>query len=285
MEGNDGSTFYHPPLNVTKNRIIPFIQRGLTVTLVLGVPNPETIHTGKVIGNGQLSKVSKHVERLSQSLSQYAPYQTDDCDPVGCVTGIMVDYEPTSNYTLAHVHAYSSFLSKLGRELYLHGNLQLDMCISNWGILQYYGEYVHTTTNQITGMMSMGSTYYGRNITSNMETIHEEIQQGISPDCSCSSHNSNNDRHLRSKRCHQLRVGIGSTNAIWQKWDYQWTPSKLRKFIHFLNANHIHHIAVWRTDIDSINATDGTTQWLCDEITSFLSTNSHNQSGSLVAVD
>ena len=88
----------------------------------------------------------------------------------------------------------------------------------------------------------MGATYYGKNISKNEWWVSQEIEEGVSFD--------------------QLRTGIGSTNRIYQKWDYQWTEAKLDNFTSWLRAQGVRHLDVWRTDLDALNATDGTEDWV-----------------------
>ena len=46
----------------------------------------------------------------------------------------MIDYEPQSNYSLAHAEAYAAFVKSLASAL--HANDQtLEMCVSSWSIL------------------------------------------------------------------------------------------------------------------------------------------------------
>ena len=53
----------------------------------------------------------------------------------------------------------------------------------------------------VDGMMSMASTYFGTNLSSNEMWVQKELDDDVSLE--------------------QLRVGIGSTNAIFSKWDYK----------------------------------------------------------------
>jgi hypothetical protein len=238
----DGA-FRHPPFRTTLSRIRPFLQRNLTVSLALYV-HQSAIQSGCAISNPNgISAVAAHAARLN------------------VVTSLMVDYEPSTNYTPAHVNAYATFLEELAKELRKHNNnnstnsydnennrgCQLDMCVSNWGILDRYGVY---SAAAVDGMMSMSSTYYGSNIALNEKNVLSEIVQNVS--------------------FRQLRVGIGSTNSIFFKWDYQWTPAKFDQFLDFLKTVRVRHIDIWRTDISTLNATNGTVPWVYDGIANFL---------------
>ena len=69
------------------------------------------------------------------------------------------------------------------------------MCVSSWSILTEFGIYSNTGVDQ---MMSMASTYFGRDVNKNKEWVSKELAAGVS--------------------LSQLHVGIGSTNYITQKW-------------------------------------------------------------------
>ena len=56
------------------------------------------------------------------------------------VTGIMIDYEPASDYTLQHAQKYASFAKALATALHEEG-IQLGMDLAQWGILGYFDVY------------------------------------------------------------------------------------------------------------------------------------------------
>ena len=60
------------------------------------------------------------------------------------LTGLMLDYEPRTNYTAAHERAYASLIKALATELHQHG-LELDICISDWSILTSFGLCKYTS--------------------------------------------------------------------------------------------------------------------------------------------
>lgn len=162
------------------------------------------------------------------------------------ITSLMVDYEPTTEITHAHAQAYAAFLTVLGEALHSKG-VQLGMCISSWSILTEFGLYAATGVDQ---MMSMASTYFGSNITANEAWVTKELAQGMSLD--------------------QLAVGFGSTNSITQKWDYNWTQPEFESFMSFLASQKVLTIDMWRTDIDTLNATAGTEHWIYDSLANFI---------------
>jgi hypothetical protein len=108
------------------------------------------------------------------------------------LTGLMLDYEPRTNYTEAHERAYASLIKALGAGLHQHG-LELDICISDWSILTSFELYAATGVDR---MMSMGSTYSGLNVTRDKGWVIAEQAAGVSGT--------------------QLAVGIGSMRSACQ---------------------------------------------------------------------
>ena len=56
--------------------------------------------------------------------------------------------------------------------------------------------------------------------------------------------------------------------------NYEWTEDGFKSFLSWLENQNIQNIDIWRTDIDTLNATNGTAQWIYNGIESFLSTGS-----------
>lgn len=162
------------------------------------------------------------------------------------VNSLIIDYEPRSHITLEHARAYATLIAVLADELHRRGPT-LEICVSSWSILTQFGLYAATGVD---GMMSMASTYFGTNLSRNEDWVQRELRSGVS--------------------LQQLRVGIGSTNHIHQKWNYNWTEARLRAFVDWLIARRIRHLDVWRTDIDALNATNGTEPWVYDTVRHFL---------------
>ena len=115
----------------------------------------------------------------------------------------------------------------MATELHKHG-VKLGMCVSSWSILTEFGLYASTGVD---AMMSMASTYFGANITRDEEWVAKELAAGVS---------------LR-----QLHVGIGSTNSVYQKWDYKWTETGFQSFVDKLNSGGVQHIDIWRGRIST----------------------------------
>jgi len=83
--------------------------------------------------------------------------------------GLMFDYEPNINYTIKHARLTADFLDALASKMHAHGK-ELDFCISDWGILKYYGVY---NTTKVDYFATMGMTYYGTNVQRNIKNINE----------------------------------------------------------------------------------------------------------------
>ena len=163
------------------------------------------------------------------------------------LTSLMVDYEPRTNISRAHAEAYAAFVTSLAKALHSR-NCKLEMCVSSWSILTEFSLYSKTGVD---GMMSMAATYKGTNVSVNEGWVAEELLlEGVSRD--------------------QCRVGIGSTNSMYQKWDYNWTQTRLHSFVAYLVTHGVRHLDVWRTDIDALNATNGTDDWVYDTTAKFL---------------
>jgi hypothetical protein len=128
------------------------------------------------------------------------------------LTSLMLDYEPKANVTALHAAQYAAFVRDLAAALHAVG-VDLEMCVSSWGILTNFSLYASTGVD---GMMSMASTYYGKSVTGNEGWVRKEQSGGVSPS--------------------QLRVGVGTTNAVYQKWDYAWTEAGFRSFLGWAKA-------------------------------------------------
>ena len=213
VSGN--GTFVSPPPQDVASSLLSFVARSLTVSVALGL-NQSAVESGAALKAVDAAAAAADAANL---------------------TSLMIDYEPASNYTHEHAEAYAAFVSSLASALHARGRT-LDICVSSWNILTEFGLYAK---NGVDGMMSMASTYFGTNVSSNEEWVRKELADGVS--------------------LAQLRVGIGSTNAIFSKWDYNWTESRLTAFVGWLEAQGVLHIDLWRTDIDGVNATNGTAAW------------------------
>ena len=151
------------------------------------------------------------------------------------VTGIVMDYEPTTNYTRAHVDAYAAFLDALAKAVRGQGG-KLGMDVSSWGILQYYGSYAGVDGG-LDLYTSMGSTYSGQDVAGNEKRVRAMLDQGLP--------------------LATLGIGIGSVveNQTHAMKDYGWDPAKLGDFLAFLDVAGVREVDVWPADLDSYDVT------------------------------
>ena len=223
-------TFTAPHVDSLRARTAPLLALGLTVGVALGLEQ-SAVEDGAALRAVPAATAAARAANLSS---------------------LIIDYEPRTDVTHAHAVAYARFVTALARALHADGNgsghrTTLEMCVSSWSILTEFELYAKTGVD---GMMSMASTYFGRSVSLNEGWVARELSDGVSLD--------------------QCRVGVGSTNAIHQKWDYQWTEAKLGTFVEWLTARGVRHLDVWRTDIDALNATNGTAPWLYQATARFL---------------
>ena len=170
------------------------------------------------------------------------------------VSGLMLDYEPSIEPAARPrmVKLYASYLKSLASSLHMVSK-EAGMCISSWGILDYYGEYADTSLDI---MMSMAGTYFGTNVSKNMYNVQQELAAGVS--------------------LKQISIGVGSmmTSSCRQRqrWNYNWTQARLSEFVAWAEHKGVESIDVWRADIDSPGGgTECTQQFYFDIIKAFLS--------------
>ena len=148
--------------------------------------------------------------------------------------GFIVDYEPTSNYTVQHAHAYAAFLTALGGALHARGKT-LGFDTAGWGILDFWSEYRSTGVDIFT---SMTPTYKGNDITESQAFVLKQISDGIP--------------------LGHIAAGIGTmlVDGEAPKWNYNWTSARLQTFTTWLSDTaHVSQIDFWRCDIDSYQTT------------------------------
>jgi len=78
--------------------------------------------------------------------------------------GVMVNYEPTVEYTKEHANTVAKFLNILSKKLHQY-KLEVGFCISDWGILKYWRIY-HKT--EVDYFATMDMTYNGGNVNRNI---------------------------------------------------------------------------------------------------------------------
>lgn len=167
------------------------------------------------------------------------------------LSGLMIDYEPRTNYTTAHEQAYASLITAFRVALHAHG-LTIDICVSDWSILgaDSFGLYARTGLDR---MMSMASTYSGLNVSHNQEYVRLEQAAGVSSS--------------------QLAVGVGSVSSTPHPSDpgYNWTEAALAAFVQWCEDRGVQSIDLWRADLNTLNPVDGTAPWVYKILANFLS--------------
>jgi hypothetical protein len=211
-----------------RSRFAPYWARGLTVTPALALSNAS-------VTSGNAKEHVAEVAALAQRLN---------------VSGFMLDFEPSTS-DAAWVRAYADYVAAFVAAM--HGvGLRAEMCVSGWGILDghalpnHEGYAIYAATGVDT-MQSMSSTYFGTNVTKNLNNVDTELRQGVS--------------------LAQLSAGIGT--QIDPRLDpacpavgpmgckipggqcYEWDEAKLRSFVGSLVERKVSTLTMWRADIDA----------------------------------
>jgi hypothetical protein len=149
------------------------------------------------------------------------------------LAGLIVDYEPSSDYSPAHAEAYGAFLGNLSAAI---APLRVGMDVAGWGILgpAFWPHYLQRGVSRFT---SMTPTYDASNVTANRVFVKAALS-ALPPG--------------------SYAAGIGSVLAPGPcKWNYQWTNATLAPFVQFLTEQSVEFLDVWRCDIDSPYDTKG----------------------------
>ena len=166
--------------------------------------------------------------------------------------GILVDYEPPSNYTRQHEESYAAFLHALSHAMHRVGK-QSGFCTSNWGILQawkiYRFTHVDIATSMVYGWVGDGTPLY--------DFVEGELAKGGMPRDS-------------------VGFGVGTT-VIPQRREavtnFNWTSETLLNFTEWLRlpSVNITRLDFWRTDIDFRWPANATEPWVFRAAADFLS--------------
>ena len=141
------------------------------------------------------------------------------------IDGVIVDYEPSHNYTADHVAAYASFLRELSVGLHEH-SMESACDLASWGILNKYSAYspAHTLMDFVT---TMSSWYQGDNITTLRQNTEQILAAGFEPGAV----------HLGvSNQCKAPNTTCG------------WTPAKTIEWMHYLEQRQLRGLDVWTPD-------------------------------------
>ena len=163
--------------------------------------------------------------------------------------GLIVDYEPASNFSGAHAAAYGAYLGALAAALAPLG-LAVGADIASWGILsrsfwpQYTGRGLATFT-------SMTPTYNADNVSADRAFVAQALQ-GLP----AGTYEAGLGTVLGSSPCPMV---------------YGWTADTLAPFVRWMGEQGVASLAVWRCDIDrSYPAPDPTAPWFFAALAEFL---------------
>ncbi|KAA0163140.1 hypothetical protein FNF31_02963 [Cafeteria roenbergensis] len=177
-------------------------------------------------------------------------------------TGLIVDYEPSTNYSQAHAEAYGRFLEGLGEALRnasaagagggSQREMRAGMDFAGWGILDqpFWHAYAAASLGRYT---SMSPTYSGADLLKD-EAFAKSALAGPLP-------------------AHAVAFGLGTeldSKCPPPKWQYHWTEAPLRKFLADLASRGALSVDLWRADIDGYCA-EGTAPWMLDAVRDFVS--------------
>ena len=168
------------------------------------------------------------------------------------LTGFIVDYEPTTNYTPAHAAAYAAFLKALCAALNA-GGLRCGMDVAGWSILspRFWPQYIEAGVQRFT---SMTPTYDATNVTQDREFVAQALAQ---------------------LPAGSYEAGLGSTlsDAKACPMQFAWTAETFSPFVAWMGGEGVDSLAVWRCDIDRPYPTpDPTAPFVFSALASYLQT-------------
>jgi len=162
-------------------------------------------------------------------------------------TGILIDYEPSTNYSQAHADAYGAFLGGLAAAM---APRKVGMDIAGWGLLKqkYWPSFAGRGLARFT---SMTPTYTGTDVPGDEAFVAEALSGPL--------------------KAEAVAFGLGTEVAAGctAKWSYNWTEPRLRAFLANASAAGARGVDLWRADIDSY-CPSGTAQWMLDAVRDFV---------------
>jgi hypothetical protein len=178
---------------------------GLTVDPVASVPNLSTPEQLEVAKKGITAMV------------KWA--QTINAD------GILIDYEPSANYTVEHAQNYASFLADLDGKLRTVGK-RATCDLASWGILDKYDVFC----GKLSSVTTMSAWYQGNDLT----LLEEETMQIVNAGCAAST----------------VHVGISDQCKApkYPNSTCDWTPVKLNSWVDFLLERGLAGMDTWTPD-------------------------------------
>lgn len=168
---------------------------------------------------------------------------------LGGADGLLCDYEPADNYTVAHAAAYGGFLDALAAEAHAHG-LEVGFDVAGWGILDFWHVWEPL---RVDFMTSMSPTYSAKSVPTD-EAFVTEMVGAVG--------------HARAA------VGVGSIPAPGHEdkcsnmKPYLWNGSSFAAFTGWLrDTAGVQDLDVWRCDIDHYGETAG---WFIAAVAAFV---------------
>jgi hypothetical protein len=141
------------------------------------------------------------------------------------ISGYVSDYEPQTNYTLAHEEQYATFLSDMAAAMHAaNPPLSFEVAVAGWGILDAWSVYAPVPVD---AFASMDPTYYGTSVPDDEAFVAGEMEGGVP--------------------VARIAVGISTT---------EWSQADLQTFVTWLGQAGVDQIDVWRSDIDSYGSVE-----------------------------
>eukprot|EP01060_Flectonema_neradi_P038539 TRINITY_DN8125_c0_g1_i1.p1 TRINITY_DN8125_c0_g1~~TRINITY_DN8125_c0_g1_i1.p1 ORF type:complete len:286 (+),score=43.41 TRINITY_DN8125_c0_g1_i1:54-860(+) len=145
--------------------------------------------------------------------------------------GVILDYEPSNNYTISHAEHYNTFLTSL-KAAAVGKNVEVGMDVASWGILDHLDIYEKSNLDIYT---SMSPTY--------------TYSEAVAPKGVQFVHN------MSAVFKESARYGIGSSasTSSGDHCTFNWTGSRLYPWLTQLP---VPAIDIWRCDIDHPGESD-----------------------------
>ena len=184
------------------------------------------------------------------------------------IDGVIVDYEPSKNYTTDHVNAYASFLHELGVSMQ-ENNMEAACDLASWGILdkcvllrrlqstaicpvilcqctnQLWSRYSAFVPAQLDFVTTMSTWYQGENMTKIEAHTQEIVSSGFA--------------------AAQVHLGISNQCEAPLPPTCHWTRNNLQVWLRYLGQRSFAGVDIWTPD-----EPQNTPAWMFAEFKSFL---------------
>jgi hypothetical protein len=152
------------------------------------------------------------------------------------IRGLVVDYEPSKNYTAAHAAAYAGFLRQLATSMHqARAGMQASADLASWGILDKYSTYAAASLDSVT---TMSTWYQGRNLTALRENTEALLRGGFAPAA--------------------VHLGLSTQCKSPDPVTCGWTDAKLGAWLGYLAERGLAGMDIWTPD-EPQNVPD----WMC----------------------